>query len=116
MEFDSLTVVLLVLRPDAPRLDEAAAMSLQDAHLAFRADQHEARHLLAGGPLPDERLRGLSIWGVDPEQARALGDEDPAVHTGRLAVVVLPWIVPAGTIAFSLARVPRSVADVAETP
>jgi uncharacterized protein len=111
--FDELTVTLLVLRADAPRLDEAAATALQNAHLSFRAAQHEARALLAGGPLPDERIRGLSVWGVEPERAAAIGREDPAVQAGRLAVLVLPWRVPAGTISFALARVPRSVDEAA---
>jgi hypothetical protein len=40
MEFDHLTVALLVLRPDAPELDEEASAELQDAHMAHLADHH----------------------------------------------------------------------------
>jgi uncharacterized protein len=111
VEFDSYTIVLLTLRPDAPDLDEEAAAALQDAHMAHLADLHEAGYLLAAGPLSDEKLRGLSILNVDPERARELKEEDPAVKIGRLAVNVIPWIVPAGAVSFSRTRFPRSVAE-----
>lgn len=115
MQFDNFTVTLLVLRPDAPELDDEAAAALQDAHLAHLADLHEAGYLLAAGPLlgpPDRELRGLSILNVDPERALALKQEDPAVRAGRFTVRVLPWMVPAGAVSFSPARFPRSVAEV----
>ena len=76
MEFDHLTVTLLVLRPDAPKLDEEAAAALQDAHMAHLADLHESGQLLAAGPLADEKFRGLSILRVDV-------DEGSAVEGGR---------------------------------
>jgi hypothetical protein len=37
MNFDQFTIVLLILRPDAPVLDEQAESALQDAHMAFLA-------------------------------------------------------------------------------
>ena len=111
MEFDSYTIVLLTLRPDAPELDEEAAAALQDAHLAHLAHLHDEGYLLAAGPLSDEKFRGLSILNVDPERARELKEQDPAVKIGRLAVKVIPWIVPAGAISFSPARFPRSIAE-----
>jgi hypothetical protein len=45
-------------------------------------------------------LRGLSIWSYDPETARRLSEEDPAVQAGRLAVEVMTWMVPAGGVGF----------------
>jgi uncharacterized protein YciI len=111
VEFDSYTIVLLTLRPDAPELDDEAAAALQDAHMAHIADLHEAGYLLAAGPLSDEKFRGLSILNVDPERARELKEQDPAVQIGRLAVKVIPWIVPVGAISFSRIRFPRSVAE-----
>jgi uncharacterized protein YciI len=75
MQFDQFTVALLMLRPDAPVLDEVAAAALQDAHMAHLADLHEAGYLVAAGPLlgaPDREFRGLTILNVDPERARAL--------------------------------------------
>src|SRR5215831_11361295 len=114
MQFDRFTITLLVLRPDAPELDEAAADALQDAHMAHLADLHDAGHLLAAGPLlgaPDGRYRGLSILNVDPERARELKEADPAVRAGRFSIEVLPWIVPGGAMRFAPARFPRSIAE-----
>ncbi|HEU5160000.1 MAG TPA: YciI family protein [Streptosporangiaceae bacterium] len=111
MKFDHFTVVLLVLRPDAPRLDEAAAAALQDAHLAHLAELHQAGHLLAAGPLSDEGFRGLSLFTVAPEEARRLAERDPAVRAGRLEPKVIPWMVPAGALSYSPTRFPRSIAE-----
>lgn len=114
MEFDHFTVTLLVRPPDAPELDDDAASAVQDAHLAYLAELHEAGHLLAAGPLPgaaDRRLRGMCILRVDAERARELSERDPAVRAGVFAVEVLPGMVPSGAIAFSPTRFPRSSAE-----
>jgi uncharacterized protein YciI len=114
MQFDRLTIALLILRPDAPELDAQAENALQDAHMAYLADLHKAGRLLAAGPLlgaPDREFRGLSILDVDPEHALALTQEDPAVRAGRYSIKVFPWMVPAGAMAFSPTRFPRSMAD-----
>jgi uncharacterized protein len=111
MEFDHLTVTLLVLKPDAPKLDEEAAAELQDAHMTHIADLHESGHLLAAGPLSDEKFRGLSILRVDVEEARRLRESDPAVQAGRYSVKAMPWTVPAGAMSFAATRFPRSVAE-----
>jgi uncharacterized protein YciI len=113
VELDRFTIALLILRTDAPQLDEEAAAALQDAHMAHLADLHEAGHLLAAGPLADEKFRGLSILNVDAERARELKEQDPAVRAGRLAVKVIPWMVPPGAMIFSRTHFPRSVAEVA---
>jgi uncharacterized protein YciI len=113
VEFDRYTIVLLVLRPDAPVMSDEDAQALQDAHMAHLADLHEAGHLLAAGPLDDPMFRGLSILNVDPERARELKEDDPAVRAGRLSLEVIPWMVPAGAISFAPARFPRSIADAA---
>ena len=111
MQFDEFTIVLVVLRPDAPELDEAAADALQDAHMAFLADLHEAGHLLAGGPLDDPEYRGLSIMNVDPDRALELRGQDPAVLAGRLALKAIPWTIPGGAVHFTPTRFPRSIAE-----
>jgi uncharacterized protein YciI len=114
MEFDRYTIALLILRDDAPKLDEPALDALQDAHLAHLAKLHEAGHLLAAGPLPgpsDRRLRGLCIFNGEPETARALEEQDPMVRAGRFAVEVLPWMVPRGAKQFSPTRFPHSAAE-----
>src|SRR5438552_4048022 len=84
MQFDQFTIALLILRPEAPELDDAAADALQDAHLAHLAELHEQGHLLAAGPLlGDDVYRGLSILNVPPEEARGLKEADPALRAGR---------------------------------
>ena len=113
MQFDRYTIALLILRPDAPQLDDEAAAALQDAHMAHLADLHEAGHLLAAGPLSDEEFRGLSILNVEPERALGLKEADPAVRAGRFSVKVIPWMVPARAMAFSPTRFPRSAAEAA---
>lgn len=116
MEFDRYTVTLLVLRPDAPNLDDDALAALQDEHLAHLADLHDAGILAVAGPLlgsADRRFRGLSIWRADPERVKELVNEhpDPAVAAGRFSIEVLPWMVPSGAMAFSHTRLPRSMAE-----
>lgn len=114
MNFDRLTVALLVLRDDAPVLDDDAEAALQDAHMAYLAQLHAEGHLVAAGPLlgdAEEPLRGLSLLRTDPERARELSDADPAVRAGRYRVKILPWMVPAGAMAFAPARFPRSMAE-----
>jgi len=117
MEFDRHTLVLLVLRPDAPEMTDEEAAELQDRHLAFRADLRERGYLIGGGPLvdqDDESLRGISIMKCDPETARRVSSEDPAVQVGRLKVEVMTWMVPAGNVLFENVRAPRSMAEAEE--
>jgi hypothetical protein len=78
---------------------------------------HDAGHLHAAGPLLDRTspFRGLSILSVGVEDAIALKERDPAVQAGRYRIIALPWLVPAGAIAFSPATFPRSVAEATGT-
>lgn len=114
MEFDRYTISLLMLRPDAPALSEQEEAELQDAHMSHLAQLHQAGELLAAGPVlgaPDRELRGFSILNVDPERARKLKEEDPAVRAGKYRIEVYPWLIPAGLMVFSAGRLPRSVAE-----
>jgi uncharacterized protein YciI len=79
--------------------------------MAHLAELHEAGHLLAAGPLDDEDFRGLNILRAEPERARELAEQDPAVRIGRFTVKVIPWRVPAGALSFSRTRFPRSIAE-----
>jgi hypothetical protein len=79
--------------------------------MAHLADLHESGHLLAAGPLSDEKFRGLSILRVDVDEARRLRESDPAVQAGRYSVEVMPWMVPAGAMSFAPTRFPRSLAE-----
>ena len=78
------------------------------------AQLHHAGQLLAAGPVlgaPDRELRGFSILNVDPDRGRELEEEDPAVRAGKYRIEVYPWLLPAGLIAFSAGRLPRSMAE-----
>ena len=117
MQFDRHTLVLLVLRPDAPELTDEEAAELQDRHLAYRADLRDRGYIAGGGPLvdqDDERRRGISIFACDPETARRLSSEDPAVRAGRLAAEVMTWMVPAGNVRFERVSAPRSTSEAAD--
>ena len=113
MEFDRLTVSLLIARPDWRPIDQASDTAEQDAHLSHLADLHQSGELLAVGPVlgPPGDYRGLGIYRSDTERARAIGEEDPAVRAGRFSQLAMPWLIPAGAIGFSTSRVPRSVAE-----
>ena len=115
MDFDRFTMTLLVLRDDAPDFTPEQEDELQDAHMAHLADLHASGQLLAAGPLLDRTspFRGLSILTVGPEEALALKERDPAVQAGKYRIVALPWMVPAGAMAFAPATFPRSMAEVA---
>jgi len=112
MKFDNFTIALLILRPDAPRLDEKQANALQDAHLGYLASLHEDGFLLAAGPLlgPGGReFRGLCIFKVGTEETKELTSRDPAVRAGRFSVKIMPWMVPGGAISFEQTRFPHSI-------
>jgi uncharacterized protein len=112
MELERYTVALLLLRDDAPDLDDEAATALQNAHMAHLADLHEAGYLLAAGPLMDPRYRGMAILRVDPERALELKRADPAVQAGRFDVVTMPWLVPEGLAHFTPGKLPRSMDEI----
>ncbi|MCO1599227.1 YciI family protein [Micromonospora sp. RHAY321] len=116
MRFDQHTVVLLIRPADAPELPQDAVDRLQDAHLAHQAGLVEQGHVLAAGPFlnpDDERLRGFVVLSVDPEAARELYHNDPAVRAGRLAVQVMSWMLPEGILRFEGVPVPRSMLEAA---
>jgi uncharacterized protein YciI len=115
MRFDSHTVTMLLLRPDAPAMTDEELSELQDRHLDHGARLQEQGIILARGPLTDqddERVRGISVWSVDQDTARRLANQDPSVLAGRLEVQVMTWLVPAGNLAFGRVWPPHSMAEV----
>lgn len=117
MDFDQLTVVLLVTPEHPPDLSEEEADRLQNAHLAHLADLHEQGVLLAAGPAgswdePRRHYRGVSLMRCSPDEALRLKGEDPAVQAGVFELVALPWMYPAGALSFSPTTFPRSLDDV----
>ena len=101
--FDVYTLVLLRRPTDAPAMSEDQLDALQSEHLAYRAKLRNDGLVVANGPFDEQsdiRLRGLSIFSCDLDEARRLSDLDPLVKVGRLAYDVFEWWVAAGTLAF----------------
>ena len=91
--------MLLVRRPDAPELaDERPPSSRIGISPSAQTCATAATSSEALVDQDDERLRGISIMKCDPETARRLSNEDPAVQAGRLAVEVMTWMVPAHNV------------------
>jgi hypothetical protein len=114
MRSDRHTVVLLIRPDDAPELTDDEAVAIQEAHLANQAALIERGLVVASGPVvnqDDDRVRELAVLSVDGETARALFGVDPAVRIGRLAVEVVTWLVPEGSVQFGDVRAPRSTGD-----
>ena len=64
---------------------------------------HERGALLVAGPFDkqeDETFRGICIYGVPLDEARALAESDPSVQAGRMAVQAMEWLTPKGAISF----------------
>ena len=101
--FDVRTVVYLRRGSTPPDLDDESSTALHHAHLAYLADLGRRGIIAANGPLldqSDETMRGMSVYTVDPDEARRLAEQDPAVRAGRFRVDVARWAVGAGRIAF----------------
>jgi uncharacterized protein len=97
------TLVLLRRPAGAPELDEDEAEQLQRRHLAFLREKRAEGVMAAAGPFqhqPDESWRGLCVYLVSPDRARALAEQDPLVRRGRLVIENLTWLVPAGEARF----------------
>jgi uncharacterized protein len=99
-EFDSYQLVLLERAPDAPHLDEQASASLLGQHLAYFAKMIRAGLMMTAGPIMnDEMIGGVCVYRAGSiERARALAEDDPAIHAGSYVVRVMTWITPKGAI------------------
>ena len=103
MEFDTYSLVIKLRGPRAGEYEGEELDRLQAAHLAHLAQLKEEGHLLASGPFDDQdddSYRGLGIYGVPLEEARALAESDPAVQAGRLRIEVMTWYTPKGELSF----------------
>jgi uncharacterized protein YciI len=104
LPFQRLTLVRLVGHPTPPP-DSPDDDELQAAHIRYLSGLVAEGTILANGPvqrIDDRRLRGLSLYTVDVDEARRLANADPAVKAGWFEIVVDQWIFPA---------VPRSIGD-----
>jgi uncharacterized protein YciI len=73
---------------------------IQKAHMANIGRLAQTKKLVAAGPFGDNgTLRGIFVFKVASlAEAKALGDTDPAVQAGRLALEVYPWMIPEGML------------------
>ena len=101
--FDEHTVVFLVRPPDAPAFTEEELDRLQAEHLTYLRDLQRRGLILANGPLDeptDERLRGITIYGVPLAEALELANADPMVRARRLAIDGARWLTAQDTAQF----------------
>jgi uncharacterized protein len=101
--FDEHTILFLVRRADAPDLGEEELDRLQVEHLTYLRDLKRRGLLITNGPLAeqtDQRMLGVSIYGVPLDEALALARADPMVIAGRLEVKGARWWTAEGTARF----------------
>lgn len=102
--FQKLTVVRLVSAPNPPP-DSPEDAAIQAAHIRYLTGLVEQGTILVNGPVKrvdSEDVRGMSLYLVGAEEARALAEADPAVRAGWFRIVVDEWLVPVR---------PRQIAD-----
>jgi uncharacterized protein len=102
VDLEAFELVILRRPADAPSYDEETLERIQREHLAYHASLRLSGHIVTNGPVldqPDESVRGLAFYRTGSlEEARRLAGQDPAVVAGRLAVEVMTWWCPAGTM------------------
>ena len=103
MDLEAFELVLLRRPASAPDYPGEELERIQHEHLSYHARLREAGHVVANGPVggqPDPSLRGLAFYRTGSlEQSRQLAEDDPAVRAGRLAVEIMTWYCPPGTMA-----------------
>ena len=102
MDLEAFELVLLRRPAGAPDYPEKELARIQRGHLAYHAGLREAGHVVTNGPVdgqPDASLRGLAFYRTGSlERSRQLAEADPAVRAGRLAVEIMTWYCPPGTM------------------
>ena len=102
MDLEAFELVLLRRPQDARSYPEEVLERIQEEHLAHHARLREAGDIVTNGPVsdqPDVSLRGLTFYRTGSlARARQLAEADPAVRAGRLAVEVMTWYCPPGTM------------------
>ena len=102
--FDHHTLILLRWADDQPELSEAESDRLFVEHLAYLRDRIVEGVLLVNGPLrdqTDERLRGMSIYGLPLEEALVVARRDPMVTAGWFAIEGAEWHLAQGAARFA---------------
>ena len=102
MDLEAFELVLLRRPASAPDYPDKELARIQREHLAYHAGLREAGHVVTNGPVdgqPDPSLRGLAFYRTGSlERSRQLAAADPAVRAGRLAVEIMTWYCPPGTM------------------
>jgi uncharacterized protein YciI len=102
MELEAFELVLLRAAEDAPGYDDAEIERIQGEHLAHHARLRATGQVVTNGPVrdqPDPGLRGLAFYRTGSlEESRQLAEADPAVVAGRLAIEIMTWYCPPGTM------------------
>ncbi|RYP85888.1 hypothetical protein EKO23_11315 [Nocardioides guangzhouensis] len=96
MQFQRLSVVRL-MTPDPRPPDGPDDDRIQAEHLAYLASLRDRGLIALNGPVrggDTPGLRGLTVYTVDADEARALATADPAVRAGWFEVTVDTWWVP----------------------
>jgi uncharacterized protein YciI len=102
MDLEAFELVLLRRPEDAQVYDDAELERIQRQHLEHHARLRATGQVVTNGPVvdqPDPALRGLAFYRTGSlEQSRQLAEADPAVRAGRLAVQIMTWYCPPGTM------------------
>ena len=102
VDLEAFELVLLRTPENAPAYDDAELARIQAEHLAHHDRLRESGQVVTNGPVrdqPDTSLRGLTFYRTGSlEQARQLAGADPAVQAGRLAIEIMTWYCPPGTM------------------
>jgi uncharacterized protein len=102
-ELEAFELVLLRRPANAPVLPDEVLERIQEEHLAYHARLRASGVVVTNGPVidqPDPSLRGLTFYRTGSvEESRRLAEDDPAVRAGRLAVEIMTWYCPPGTMA-----------------
>jgi uncharacterized protein YciI len=102
MDLEAFELVLLRRPGDATDYPDEVLDRIQAEHIAYHVMLREAGHIVTNGPVtgqPDPSLRGLTFYRTGSvERSRELAEEDPAVRAGRLAVEIMTWYCPPGTM------------------
>lgn len=102
MDLEAFELVLLRRPASAPDYPQAELERIQREHVAYHERLREVGHVVTNGPVdgqPDPSLRGLTFYRTGSlERSRQLAEDDPAVRAGRLAVDIMTWYCPPGTM------------------
>lgn len=102
MDLEAFELVLLRRPASAPDYPQAELERIQREHVAYHERLREVGHVVTNGPVdgqPDPSLRGLTFYRTGSlERSRQLAEDDPAVRAGRLAVDIMTWHCPPGTM------------------